>query len=1117
MLVKAAFVQPVAAGFEPYERALFVLSDADFRVFGVEGTQEFLPGKRRRVVIRPKGERLPENLESLYAERGFVARVMSAGRKGRFAESTSATNLDKAVNYWLLLRAPLRGHNGHVITDGPLRGLTVPVLDVLAVYPVVESDVEVAAITTRLRQEDRPLFRQCYTEHRAESLIRAGRESGQPGNYLAQTYRLWGFLMGLPICPALLAAGEQRYSLCERTGTWEASLNEAYRILAQTTCTPRTDYTVAALPFADTAREMSDATEYGTFGWELPVAMLDLPYEFVGPCANPGTVVQGDGAAMERRFPFWAIDLLARRIYPKTLPEHPDRAISVVKESIRHIEARNYRAFIHYDGERPMEGENYRFSFDRDGFLPVGSTAYSRRVVEAAVTRRYQEHELVRTGASPTIFVGEDRWTNFYRAVAGFLGVHLSPLVYSFQREGGMGVRQAIDHVCHGLPGVSETGASMVCVRHRHQMSNDLAALCLAMRGRLLPVNPPSTEERPVEGQLRLTRSQARASRMIAQWPVSVVLGNPGTGKTFATLQEMHRFAEELNEHFPMALIVLTPTNKAALRVAEVFGRDVVQFFGMGDFEDTSSTQDKSGVVVSVGTVDSFLRKLAASESFRYGLRDRRLLIGIDEAGMLTQEKFSEILAQFRDPDDPAGIGNVLRIVLLGDTAQLESVEPGNFLQDAAAAFPVTMLVEQQRYDGALVALFDSLRRGMAIGGSVERAQVVDLLTAHADGRQQDDHLKVYLIDDLPQNRPPSPFENKEYWDRFGLQVCSSVRDIIFQEILAWKGTRLRSGGSTPRYPEQDRRVSRDARDDYERFYGAVVQPTYDYRVTTLTRKPASERTVFVSSANRINGWFVDALLGRMPQPPGWKPVPNYRLEKLVEVGHPGFVDGKIYPEALRRAEKLGPIALDRFLYNHQPNNLLFCPGWPYVVQTNEFKRFGVVRKEVVRYMHVSSGRRRRHVFRNEDGKEIAIPEDLFRSRPRRAFSYGWAINVHQTQGSEFPLVIQVWLDGLAPGYIHHRWDRIAGDGSSITPISIDPTEALDAHLDLRGFYTAVTRTNTTPTKHLVADGAGSAAPGVGRCVIIAGRYALRRFLSLGVYPRSTPFNAALQAQLGHG
>jgi len=271
MLVKAAYVHPVRAEQDPYERAMFVLSQRDMALLGVEDAREFLAARGRGA-----RRRLPEDEEGIAnVTRGFVGRVMASGRRLRSAVGGDAADLDRALNYWLLLSAPLRDAEGHTIVGGRLRGFTVPVWNVLGVYPVLASEEDVEATTERLRQEDRSIFRHSYTEHMTRALLREAETEGEEFSlFLAYVYRQWGLLLGFPVCQALLVEGERLYDEQMRTGLWQPRLEAAYAIMGKTRRAVRDEYTVDMLPFGFAAREMSDTTEFESFGWDLPVAML---------------------------------------------------------------------------------------------------------------------------------------------------------------------------------------------------------------------------------------------------------------------------------------------------------------------------------------------------------------------------------------------------------------------------------------------------------------------------------------------------------------------------------------------------------------------------------------------------------------------------------------------------------------------------------------------------------------------------------------------------------------------------------------------------------------------------------------------------------------------------
>lgn len=66
---------------------------------------------------------------------------------------------------------------------------------------------------------------------------------------------------------------------------------------------------------------------------------------------------------------------------------------------------------------------------------------------------------------------------------------------------------------------------------------------------------------------------------------------------------------------------------------------------------------------------------------------------------------------------------------------------------------------------------------------------------------------------------------------------------------------------------------------------------------------------------------------------------------------------------------------------------------------------------------------------------------------------------------------------------------------------------SLDDRLDSRAFYTASTRTSMKKLdiEHRLAGMENNSNNKVGRCVIVAGKHALRRYLSLKVHDRCSP------------
>jgi hypothetical protein len=145
----------------------------------------------------------------------------------------------------------------------------------------------------------------------------------------------------------------------------------------------------------------------------------------------------------------------------------------------------------------------------------------------------------------------------------------------------------------------------------------------------LLLLNDRTTEAVP--SAARLDHVQTRSLIKAMTYPVSVVTGGPGTGKTTT----MAAVAELLSSCWPLRL--LAPTGKAARRLSQATG-------------------------------------LPASTIHRWALveeESRPLAVVVDEASMLDIDMLDMLMQ-----------ANIARLVLVGDVDQLPSVGPGNVLKD---------------------------------------------------------------------------------------------------------------------------------------------------------------------------------------------------------------------------------------------------------------------------------------------------------------------------------------------------------------------------------------------------------------------------------------------------
>lgn len=176
-----------------------------------------------------------------------------------------------------------------------------------------------------------------------------------------------------------------------------------------------------------------------------------------------------------------------------------------------------------------------------------------------------------------------------------------------------------------------------------------------------------------------------------SQHALSIIIGGPGTGKTFTvaklvtTLQKGHEHKRKQDPNLPPLSITLTaPTGKAAQRMQESL-RISLQKSLQGE-EITLDNAKTLHRLLGIGS-DGIPRYHAKNP-----LPDD--LIIVDEASMLGLELASQLV----DAIKPTG-----RLILLGDANQLAAVDAGSVLSDLCAVTRlqpyITELTESKRFD----------------------------------------------------------------------------------------------------------------------------------------------------------------------------------------------------------------------------------------------------------------------------------------------------------------------------------------------------------------------------------------------------------------------------------
>ena len=184
---------------------------------------------------------------------------------------------------------------------------------------------------------------------------------------------------------------------------------------------------------------------------------------------------------------------------------------------------------------------------------------------------------------------------------------------------------------------------------------------------------------------------QQLAIEKSSQHALSIIIGGPGTGKTFTvaklvtSLQKGHEHKRKQDPNLPPLSITLTaPTGKAAQRMQESLRISLQK--SLQDEEITLDNAKTLHRLLGIGS-DGIPRYHAKNP-----LPDD--LIIVDEASMLGLELASQLV----DAIKPTG-----RLILLGDANQLAAVDAGSVLSDLCAVTRlqpyITELTESKRFD----------------------------------------------------------------------------------------------------------------------------------------------------------------------------------------------------------------------------------------------------------------------------------------------------------------------------------------------------------------------------------------------------------------------------------
>ena len=244
------------------------------------------------------------------------------------------------------------------------------------------------------------------------------------------------------------------------------------------------------------------------------------------------------------------------------------------------------------------------------------------------------------------------------------------------------------------VDGVGETQVSYIVWLHRQWYAEQsLAKQLMKIAHRKVAAFSGISSSQEVDNGLspKPNTMQQLAIEKSSQHALSIIIGGPGTGKTFTvaklvtTLQKEHEHKRKQDPNLPPLSITLTaPTGKAAQRMQESLRISLQK-----------SLQDEEITLDNAKTLHRLLG-IGSDGTPRYHAKNPLPddLIIVDEASMLGLELASQLV----DAIKPTG-----RLILLGDANQLAAVDAGSVLSDLCAVTRlqpyITELTESKRFD----------------------------------------------------------------------------------------------------------------------------------------------------------------------------------------------------------------------------------------------------------------------------------------------------------------------------------------------------------------------------------------------------------------------------------
>lgn len=200
-----------------------------------------------------------------------------------------------------------------------------------------------------------------------------------------------------------------------------------------------------------------------------------------------------------------------------------------------------------------------------------------------------------------------------------------------------------------------------------------------------------------------IDQKQSQAIRNVLSYPTSILLGGPGTGKTFTIAGMLHALFSEQAAHEtgePLRIALAAPTAKAAQQMTASItaSLDAVDDRGTHTFPQQHRQSILRVCTTSSSTIHRLLGWTPASRGRFVHDKFNTLpydIVVIDEVSMISLPLMARLLE---------ALAPHTKLVLVGDPAQLQSVEAGAVLPQIASLahrpeFPMVTLTRNHRQE----------------------------------------------------------------------------------------------------------------------------------------------------------------------------------------------------------------------------------------------------------------------------------------------------------------------------------------------------------------------------------------------------------------------------------